>query len=154
MLQQYKLFFVCFIRAEEMCAMVEEVSEKVNFIQHSMTELDSQLGQLQDLSALAVDTLTLLSASDNLCQEEARLAHCRLVTASHRTLPHSWTYLHRSGTDSEGSNLQRMVMKSCKSTPPSLLKCSALMVGRGGKEEKHEQSESGQETANEVLFFL
>lgn len=134
--------------------MVEDVSEKVNFIQHSLTELDSQLGQLQDLSALAVDTLTLFSASDNLCQEEARLAQCRLVTASRRTLPHSWTYLHRSGTDSEGSNLRRMVMKTCKSTPPSLLKCSALTVRRGGKEEKHEQSEAGQETANEVLFSV
>ncbi|XP_037831421.1 transient receptor potential cation channel subfamily M member 6 isoform X4 [Kryptolebias marmoratus] len=143
-------------RAEEMCGMMGEVSEKVNFIQHSLSELDSQLGQLQDLSALAVDTLTLLSASDNLYQEEARLAQCRLVTASHRALPHSWTLPHRSGTDSDGSNSRRTMVKACMSTPPSLLKCSALTGSalasqechkgvRGGKEEKQEQSEPGPE---------
>ncbi|XP_013867494.1 transient receptor potential cation channel subfamily M member 6 isoform X1 [Austrofundulus limnaeus] len=139
-------------RAEEMCAMVGEVSEKVNFIQHSLSELDSQLGQLQDLSALAVDTLTLLSTSDSLYQEEARLAQCRRVAASHRALPHSWTLLHRSGTDSDGSNLQRVTAKTCKSTPPSLLKCSALTGSRGvrgDKEEKLGSSEAGQETVKE-----
>lgn len=136
--------------------MVGEVSEKVNFIQHSLSELDSQLGQLQDLSALAVDTLTLLSTSDNLYQEEARLAQRWRVAASHRTLPHSWTLLHRSGTDSDGSNLKRAAAKTCKSTPPSLLKCSALTGSRGvrrDKEEKLGSSEVGQETVKEVVFF-
>uniref|UniRef100_A0A7N5ZUU1 non-specific serine/threonine protein kinase n=1 Tax=Anabas testudineus TaxID=64144 RepID=A0A7N5ZUU1_ANATE len=87
-------------RAEEMCMMLGEISEKVNFVQDSLSELDGQLGQLQDLSALAVDTLTLLCASDSLHQEEARLASCQPSTASRRILPHSWTLPHRSGTDS------------------------------------------------------
>uniref|UniRef100_A0A8D0AD59 non-specific serine/threonine protein kinase n=1 Tax=Sander lucioperca TaxID=283035 RepID=A0A8D0AD59_SANLU len=84
-------------RAEEMVMMMGEVSEKVLFIQDSLSELDCQLGQLQDLSVLAVDTLTLLSASDSLHQ--AHLAQCRPITAP------------------------RSVAKACKSTPPSLLKC-------------------------------
>uniref|UniRef100_A0A8C6VST1 non-specific serine/threonine protein kinase n=1 Tax=Nothobranchius furzeri TaxID=105023 RepID=A0A8C6VST1_NOTFU len=109
-------------RAEEMCAMVVEVSEKVNFIQLNLSELDGQLGQLQDLSALAVDTLALLSASDSLHHKEARLAR-----ASRHTLPRSWTLPHRSGSDSDGANMQRRMVKACKSTPPSLLKGSTLM---------------------------
>uniref|UniRef100_A0A8C4DQL3 non-specific serine/threonine protein kinase n=1 Tax=Dicentrarchus labrax TaxID=13489 RepID=A0A8C4DQL3_DICLA len=107
-------------RAEEMCMMVGEVSEKVNFIQDSLSELDGQLGQLQDLSALAVDTLTLLSASDSLHQEETRLAQCRPITASRHMLPHSWTPPHRSGADCDVLNMRRVMAKSCKSTPPSL----------------------------------
>uniref|UniRef100_A0A4W6FW46 non-specific serine/threonine protein kinase n=1 Tax=Lates calcarifer TaxID=8187 RepID=A0A4W6FW46_LATCA len=109
-------------RAEEMCTMVGEVSEKVNFIQDSLSELDCQLGQLQDLSALAVDTLTLFSASDSLHQEEARLAQCRSITASRHILPHSWTLPHRTGADFDLLNMRRLMAKSCKSTPPSLLK--------------------------------
>ncbi|TNN86442.1 Transient receptor potential cation channel subfamily M member 6 [Liparis tanakae] len=86
-------------RAEEMCMMVGEVSDKVIFIQDSLSGLDGQLGQLQDLSALAVDTLTLLSASDSLQQEEARLAQCQLLTESRHILPHSWTLPHMSEAD-------------------------------------------------------
>ncbi|XP_056274950.1 transient receptor potential cation channel subfamily M member 6 isoform X3 [Pseudoliparis swirei] len=86
-------------RAEEMCMMVGEVSDKVIFIQDSLSGLDGQLGQLQDLSALAVDTLTLLSASDSLQQEEARLAQCQLLTESRHILPHSWTLPHTSEAD-------------------------------------------------------
>uniref|UniRef100_A0A3Q1BGJ8 non-specific serine/threonine protein kinase n=1 Tax=Amphiprion ocellaris TaxID=80972 RepID=A0A3Q1BGJ8_AMPOC len=114
-------------RAEEMCMMVGEVSEKVNFIQNSLSELDCQLGQLQDLSALAVDTLALISASDSLHQEEARLAQCRLVTDSRHVLPHSWTLPHRAGTDCDVPNIRRLMAKSCKSTPPSLLKGYTLV---------------------------
>uniref|UniRef100_A0A4W6FW32 non-specific serine/threonine protein kinase n=1 Tax=Lates calcarifer TaxID=8187 RepID=A0A4W6FW32_LATCA len=114
-------------RAEEMCTMVGEVSEKVNFIQDSLSELDCQLGQLQDLSALAVDTLTLFSASDSLHQEEARLAQCRSITASRHILPHSWTLPHRTGADFDLLNMRRLMAKSCKSTPPSLLKCYTLV---------------------------
>ncbi|XP_063753308.1 transient receptor potential cation channel subfamily M member 6 isoform X2 [Eleginops maclovinus] len=109
-------------RAEEMCMMVGEVSEKVIFIHDSLSELDSQLGRLQDLSALAVDTLTLLSASDSLHQEEARLAQCRVITSSLLILPHSLTLPHRGGADCDALNMRRVMPKSCKSTPPSLLK--------------------------------
>uniref|UniRef100_A0A671VST8 non-specific serine/threonine protein kinase n=1 Tax=Sparus aurata TaxID=8175 RepID=A0A671VST8_SPAAU len=135
-------------RAEEMCLMIGEVTEKVNFIQDSLSDLDSQLGQLQDLSALAVDTLTLLSASDSLHQEEARLAQCRPIAASQHILPHSWTLPHRSG--------------SCKSTPPSLLKGYTLVASRRASQDCHAgargsrggrqgRTEEGEEGHKEVL---
>ncbi|XP_026198545.1 transient receptor potential cation channel subfamily M member 6 isoform X2 [Anabas testudineus] len=126
-------------RAEEMCMMLGEISEKVNFVQDSLSELDGQLGQLQDLSALAVDTLTLLCASDSLHQEEARLASCQPSTASRRILPHSWTLPHRSGTDCDVLNIRRLQAKSCKSTPPSLLKghTHTLVTSRRTSQECH-----------------
>lgn len=117
--------------------MVGEVSEKVNFIQDSLSELDCQLGQLQDLSALAVDTLTLLSASDSLHQEEARLAQCRPITVSQHVLPHSWTLPHRGGADCDVLNMRRLTAKPCKSTPPSLLKGYTLMGSRLASQECH-----------------
>uniref|UniRef100_A0A1A7W9D3 Transient receptor potential cation channel, subfamily M, member 6 n=1 Tax=Iconisemion striatum TaxID=60296 RepID=A0A1A7W9D3_9TELE len=132
--------------AEEMCPMVVEISEKVNFIQLSLSELDSQLGQLQDLSALAVDTLTLLSASDSLHHKEAHLAQCQLARASRHTLPHSWTLPHRS--DFDGAKMQGRMVKACKSTPPSLLKCSALMGCKECRQGKHGHSEAA-ETSKE-----
>uniref|UniRef100_A0A671VW12 non-specific serine/threonine protein kinase n=1 Tax=Sparus aurata TaxID=8175 RepID=A0A671VW12_SPAAU len=125
-------------RAEEMCLMIGEVTEKVNFIQDSLSDLDSQLGQLQDLSALAVDTLTLLSASDSLHQEEARLAQCRPIAASQHILPHSWTLPHRSGAEWDGLNVRRMMAKSCKSTPPSF----ENWPGVPGPASRHTPSES------------
>ncbi|XP_054906514.1 transient receptor potential cation channel subfamily M member 6 isoform X4 [Poeciliopsis prolifica] len=148
-------------RADEMCGMVGEVSEKVNFIQDSLSELDGQLGQLQDLSVLAVDTLTLLSASDSRQQEEARLAQCRQVLpASHHVLPHSWTLSHRGAEDCDVSNVRRLEMKACKSTPPSLLKGSAAEGSRRASQERHVGvretragkkglPEAGEETAKE-----
>uniref|UniRef100_A0A7N8XEZ3 non-specific serine/threonine protein kinase n=1 Tax=Mastacembelus armatus TaxID=205130 RepID=A0A7N8XEZ3_9TELE len=149
-------------RAEEMCMMVGEVSEKVVFIQNSLSELDCQLGQLQDLSVLAVDTLTLLSASDSLHQEEARLAQCRPVTASRHILPHSWTLPHRSGVDCDVLNMRRLMAKSCKSTPPSLLKGYTVVPGRSASQECHVggrvsrggrqgHTEEGNEGAKQVL---
>lgn len=57
-----------------------EVSEKVQFIQESLQALDSHLGQLQDLSALAVDTLNLLSASENRQQEAVHLGQSSRIT--------------------------------------------------------------------------
>lgn len=160
------VFFFCFTRAEEMCTMVGEVSEKVNFIQDSLSELDCQLGQLQDLSALAVDTLTLFSASDSLHQEEARLAQCRSITASRHILPHSWTLPHRTGADFDLLNMRRLMAKSCKSTPPSLLKCYTLVSSRLASQECHvgsresrggrkEHAGEGEEGVKEVLtaFF-
>lgn len=111
--------------------MVREVSEKVGFIQDSLSELDCQLGQLQDLSALAVDTLTLLSASDSLYHKEAHLAQCQSVSVSQHILPDSWTLKHRS----EVLNVRRVLAKSCKSTPPSLLKGCTLLGARQASQE-------------------
>ncbi|XP_034547988.1 transient receptor potential cation channel subfamily M member 6 isoform X2 [Notolabrus celidotus] len=130
-------------RAEEMCLMVGEVSEKVNFVQDSLSELDSQLGHLQDLSVLAVDTLTLLSASDSLHQEEARLAKCGSVMASQHILPHSWTLPHRSGAECDVLNTGRAMSKSCKSTPPSLLKGFTLAGSRLASQECHVRRSKG-----------
>ncbi|KAM9858169.1 transient receptor potential cation channel subfamily M member 6 [Aulostomus maculatus] len=124
-------------RAEEMSTMVGEVWDKVSFIQDSLAELDGQLGQLQDLSALAVDTLTLLSASDSLHQEEARLAQCRTIPTSQHTLPHSWTPPHRGGTDCDVLSMRRLMAKPCKSTPPSLLKGHTHLVSRLASQECH-----------------
>uniref|UniRef100_A0A8C7YRL9 non-specific serine/threonine protein kinase n=1 Tax=Oryzias sinensis TaxID=183150 RepID=A0A8C7YRL9_9TELE len=111
-------------RAEEMSVMVGEISEKVNCIQHSLSELDCQMGQLQDLSALAVDTLTLLTASDSLQKEEARLAQCRINPTLQHVLPHSWTLPHRSNTDcdvptTERNNLMRLA-QTIPFTPVSI----------------------------------
>uniref|UniRef100_A0A8C8DV58 non-specific serine/threonine protein kinase n=1 Tax=Oryzias sinensis TaxID=183150 RepID=A0A8C8DV58_9TELE len=147
-------------RAEEMSVMVGEISEKVNCIQHSLSELDCQMGQLQDLSALAVDTLTLLTASDSLQKEEARLAQCRINPTLQHVLPHSWTLPHRSNTDCDVPSFRRLNTKSCKSTPPSLLKGSVAATSRvasverhmgskGSKEAKHKDTERKEETTTE-----
>ncbi|XP_038558702.1 transient receptor potential cation channel subfamily M member 6 isoform X1 [Micropterus salmoides] len=130
-------------RVEEMCMMVGEVSEKVIFIQDGLSELDCQLGQLQDLSALAVDTLTLLSASDSLHQEEARLAQCRPITASQHILSHSCSLPHRSGADCDVLNMRRVMAKSCKSTPPSLLKGCTVVTSRVASQECHVGARGG-----------
>uniref|UniRef100_A0A674PI35 non-specific serine/threonine protein kinase n=1 Tax=Takifugu rubripes TaxID=31033 RepID=A0A674PI35_TAKRU len=107
---------------EEMNVMVEEVSEKVNFIQDSLLELDSQLGHLQDLSALAVDTLTMLSASDSQLQEEVRLSQCQPPAVPWHVHPHSWTQSHRDG-------LTLQAVTACRSSPLSLLK-NFSVIGR------------------------
>lgn len=143
--------------------MMGEVSEKVSFIQGSLSDLDGQLGQLQDFSALAVDTLTLLSASDSLHQEEARLASCRSSTASRHVLPHSWTLPHRSGADCDVLNIRRLMAKSCKSTPPSLLKGHILLTSRRTSQEWHvgargsrggRQGHTEEEGSKEVLLSI
>lgn len=45
-----------------MCMQLKEVGNRVNFIKRSLHTLDSQIGHLQDLSALTVDTLKTLTA--------------------------------------------------------------------------------------------
>uniref|UniRef100_A0A4W5MN62 non-specific serine/threonine protein kinase n=1 Tax=Hucho hucho TaxID=62062 RepID=A0A4W5MN62_9TELE len=49
-------------RVETMCIQLKEVGNRVNFIKRSLHTLDSQIGHLQDLSALTVDTLKTLTA--------------------------------------------------------------------------------------------
>uniref|UniRef100_A0A1A8C7X3 non-specific serine/threonine protein kinase n=1 Tax=Nothobranchius kadleci TaxID=1051664 RepID=A0A1A8C7X3_NOTKA len=49
-------------RVETVCLQLKEVGNKVNFIKRSLHTLDSQIGHLQDLSALTVDTLKTLTA--------------------------------------------------------------------------------------------
>lgn len=49
-------------RVEQMCIQIKEVGDRVNYIKRSLQSLDSQIGHLQDLSALTVDTLKTLTA--------------------------------------------------------------------------------------------
>lgn len=49
-------------RVETMCLQLKEVGNRVNFIKRSLHTLDSQIGHLQDLSVLTVDTLKSLTA--------------------------------------------------------------------------------------------
>uniref|UniRef100_A0A8C3EMX8 non-specific serine/threonine protein kinase n=1 Tax=Corvus moneduloides TaxID=1196302 RepID=A0A8C3EMX8_CORMO len=83
-------------RVEEMFQQFKEVHEKVFYIKESLFSLDSQLGHLQDLSALTVDILKVLSAVDTLKVEEALLADTKHQTC--RKLPHSWSNAFYSKT--------------------------------------------------------
>ncbi|CAL9701976.1 unnamed protein product [Knipowitschia caucasica] len=49
-------------RVETMCMQLKEVGNRVNYIKSSLHTLDSQIGHLQDLSVLTVDTLKTLTA--------------------------------------------------------------------------------------------
>lgn len=98
---------------------LKEVHEKVFYIKESLLSLDSQLGQLQDLSALTVDTLKVLSAVDTLKVEEALLADTKHQAC--RKLPHSWSNAFYSKTL---SSLEGLYDKKYHyySMPPSLLR--------------------------------
>ncbi|XP_049625712.1 transient receptor potential cation channel subfamily M member 6 [Suncus etruscus] len=76
-------------RVTEMYFQMKEMNEKVSFIKDSLVSLDSQVGHLQDLSALTVDTLKVLSAVDTLQEDEVLLAKRKHSTS--RKLPHSWS---------------------------------------------------------------
>lgn len=107
------------LRAEEMAGILVEVTEKVCVIQDNLRTLDSHLGQLQDLSALAVDTLNLLSASDNQQQEVARLGQSQPMTCRHEKVSHSCC-LRIGGSVAPSQALPSP--KHYRSTPPSLLR--------------------------------
>ncbi|NXP21937.1 TRPM6 protein, partial [Scytalopus superciliaris] len=106
-------------RVEEMSLQLKEVHEKVFYIKESLLSLDSQLGHLQDLSALTVDILKVLSAVDTLQVEEALLADRKHQTC--RKLPHSWSNALYSKTL---SSLECLYDKKYHyySMPPSLLR--------------------------------
>ncbi|XP_026996995.2 transient receptor potential cation channel subfamily M member 6 isoform X1 [Tachysurus fulvidraco] len=101
-------------KAEEMMGTLSEVSEKVQFIQESLQTLDAQLGQLQDLSALAVDTLKLLSASENRQQEAVHLCPSPRITVTPYSSIGNVTPNHTARSP-----------KAYWSNPPSLLRGSA-----------------------------
>ncbi|XP_009998099.1 PREDICTED: transient receptor potential cation channel subfamily M member 6 [Chaetura pelagica] len=106
-------------RVEEMFLQLKEVHEKVFYIKESLLSLDSQLGHLQDLSALTVDILKVLSVVDTLQVEEALLADTKHRTC--RKLPHSWSNALYSKTL---SSLEGLYDKKYHyySMPPSLLR--------------------------------
>ncbi|XP_058231170.1 transient receptor potential cation channel subfamily M member 6 isoform X2 [Hemibagrus wyckioides] len=105
-------------KAEEMMGTLAEVSEKVQFIQENLQTLDAHLGQLQDLSALAVDTLNLLSASENRQQEAVHLCPSPRITVT--------SYSQRSSTGGNFSpSYASLSPRAYWSNPPSLLHGSA-----------------------------
>ncbi|NWT82233.1 TRPM6 protein, partial [Lanius ludovicianus] len=124
-------------RVEEMFQQLKEVHEKVFYIKESLLSLDSQLGHLQDLSALTVDILKVLSAVDTLKVEEALLADTKHQTC--RKLPHSWSNAFYSKTL---SSLECLYDKKYHyySMPPSLLR--SLVRTQSPSECKQLRSES------------
>ncbi|NWW18004.1 TRPM6 protein, partial [Falcunculus frontatus] len=124
-------------RVEEMFQQLKEVHEKVFYIKESLISLDSQLGQLQDLSALTVDILKVLSAVDTLKVEEALLADTKHQNC--RKLPHSWSNAFYSKTL---NSLECLYDKKYHyySMPPSLLR--SLVRTQSPSECKQLRSES------------
>ncbi|KAF4074612.1 hypothetical protein AMELA_G00241320 [Ameiurus melas] len=119
-------------KAEEMMGTLAEVSEKVQFIQENLQTLDTHLGQLQDLSALAVDTLNLLSASENRQQETVHLCPSPRIAAM------SYSQLSSIGGNVASSHNPPSQKAYC-SNPPSLLRglahgksCNSLELLSGG----------------------
>uniref|UniRef100_A0A673VAA4 non-specific serine/threonine protein kinase n=1 Tax=Suricata suricatta TaxID=37032 RepID=A0A673VAA4_SURSU len=120
-------------RVTEMYFQLKEMNEKVSFIKDSLLSLDSQVGHLQDLSALTVDTLKVLSAVDTLQEDEALLANRK--RSAGRKLPHSWSDVICAGV--LGSvEISGEKQYQYYSMPPSLLRSLArgqhtLRVQRG-----------------------
>ncbi|KAF4025434.1 hypothetical protein G4228_017472 [Cervus hanglu yarkandensis] len=109
-------------RVTEMYFQLKEMNEKVSFIKESLLSLDSQVGHLQDLSALTVDTLKVLSAVDTLQEDKALLANRKHSTC--RKLPHSWSNVICA--EVLGSMpLSEKKKYQCYSMPPSLLRSLA-----------------------------
>ncbi|XP_023364773.1 transient receptor potential cation channel subfamily M member 6 [Otolemur garnettii] len=106
-------------RVTETHFQLKELNEKVSFIKDSLLSLDSQVGHLQDLSALTVDTLKVLSAVDTLQEEEALLAYRKYSTCRKR--PHSWSNIKCA--EVPGSvELSETKKYQYYSMPPSLLR--------------------------------
>lgn len=109
-------------RVSEMFFQLKEMNEKVSFIKDSLLSLDSQVGHLQDLSALTVDTLKVLSAVDTLQEDEILLDNRKHSTCRKR--PHSWTNVicAKVLTDMESCGKKKFQYYSM---PPSLLRSLA-----------------------------
>uniref|UniRef100_A0A803TFL3 non-specific serine/threonine protein kinase n=1 Tax=Anolis carolinensis TaxID=28377 RepID=A0A803TFL3_ANOCA len=113
---------IAFFKVEEMFSQLKEVHEKVVFIKDALLGLDSQLGHLQDLSVLTVDTLKVISAVDTLQVEEALLVDKKRVT--YTKLPHSWSNAMHSEVLSSMGNMSDKKY-NYYSMPPSLQKTLA-----------------------------
>ncbi|XP_067886068.1 LOW QUALITY PROTEIN: transient receptor potential cation channel subfamily M member 6-like [Heterodontus francisci] len=137
-------------RVEEMAMQLKEVNEKVHYVKESLHSLDSQLGHLQDLSALTVDTLKVISAVDSLKVEDAFLGN-NTENSDLRKLPHSWSnVIHLNPLDNFSAEIQ--AKQNYYSTPPSLLRnltnsqkpsiCyhNASIVAKSPKSEKQDEN--------------
>ncbi|XP_042308186.1 transient receptor potential cation channel subfamily M member 6 isoform X2 [Sceloporus undulatus] len=109
-------------RVEDMFSQLKEMHEKVVYVKDALLALDSQLGHLQDLSVLTVDTLKVISAVDTLQVEEALLADKNHET--YRKLPHSWSNAVHSDILSSMDNVSEKKY-NYYSMPPSLQKREA-----------------------------
>ncbi|ERE79397.1 transient receptor potential cation channel subfamily M member 6 [Cricetulus griseus] len=109
-------------RVSEMFFQLKEMNEKVSFIKDSLLSLDSQVGHLQDLSALTVDTLKVLSAVDTLQEDEVLLANRKHSAC--RKLPHSWTNVICANVLSSMESCGKQKVQYY-SMPPSLLRSLA-----------------------------
>ncbi|XP_064152894.1 transient receptor potential cation channel subfamily M member 6 isoform X2 [Anguilla rostrata] len=107
---------------EEMSTQLQEVVEKVHEVQDELLSLDGQLGRLQDMSALVVDTLAVVSAADSRQAGEALLGLRRPFGGSCRRLPHSWSNVTAAIGGQDSLHLAPPLAQH-HSTPPSLLRC-------------------------------
>ncbi|XP_055470153.1 transient receptor potential cation channel subfamily M member 6 [Psammomys obesus] len=109
-------------RVSEMFFQLKEMNEKVSFIKDSLLSLDSQVGHLQDLSALTVDTLKVLSAVDTLKEDEILLSSRK--HSAGRKHPHSWTNVICANVLSSMGSCGKKKFQYY-SMPPSLLRSLA-----------------------------
>ncbi|XP_030881708.1 transient receptor potential cation channel subfamily M member 6 [Leptonychotes weddellii] len=134
-------------RVTEMYFQMKEMNEKVSFIKDSLLSLDSQVGHLQDLSALTVDTLKFLSAVDTLQEDEALLASRKHPTC--RKLPHSWSNVICAGVPGS-MEISGEKKYQYYSMPPSLLRSLARgqRTPRGQRGPLLEITDSQREASN------
>lgn len=127
-----------------------EMAEKVHFIQDSLQTLDTNLGHLQDTSAMAVDTLGLLAASDDCQQRAALYSLHRPISSSHPQVLHSWC-LPKGGSVPPSRYL--LAHKPYSSTPPSLL--GGVVAGQQSLPhdwQPQRDSEASEEDSGEELY--
>ncbi|KAF3815938.1 hypothetical protein GH733_016043 [Mirounga leonina] len=134
-------------KVTEMYFQMKEMNEKVSFIKDSLLSLDSQVGHLQDLSALTVDTLKFLSAVDTLQEDEALLASRKHPTC--RKLPHSWSNVICAGVPGS-MEISGEKKYQYYSMPPSLLQSLARgqRTPRGQRGPLLEITDSQREASN------
>ncbi|XP_043832532.1 transient receptor potential cation channel subfamily M member 6 [Dromiciops gliroides] len=148
-------------RVTDMYFQLKEMNERVSYIKESLLSLDSHVGHLQDLSAMTVDTLKVLSAVDTLQLEEALLVNSK--HASYRKLPHSWSNAMCSGMP---NSLESSGEMNCQyfSMPPSLLQSrrrSHYLSGRRksslleimDSQEEEEQEKKGTPNGQVTVFL-
>ncbi|XP_054991107.1 transient receptor potential cation channel subfamily M member 6 [Sorex araneus] len=134
-------------RVTEMYFQMKEMNEKVSFIKDSLVTLDSQVGHLQDLSVLTVDTLKVLSAVDTFHEDEVLLASRKPSTS--RRLPHSWSNV-MCAEMLGNTGLPREKKYQYYSMPPSLLRSLVRSQCPPGAQNEPflENPESPRETSN------
>ncbi|KAI1900036.1 hypothetical protein AGOR_G00045870 [Albula goreensis] len=130
---------------EEMSVQLQEVGEKVQAVRTTLQSLDVQLGQLQDMSALVVDTLAVATATDSLQVGDALLGHRRPLGGSRCRLPHSWSHVGH-GTASHVT-ADGLCLSQHHSTPPSLLRRVVTHGDRRPSLNRREWGSMGLETS-------